>query len=238
MRNRVLTLAAAAAVLFGVTATAQAQAPAQAQAQAPKPTPTPTPTPTPAPATTTNPTFELAAGYQVLRAGEVCADDLTEEICAPDRTYPFGATIDAVRNFGSLGIVAEGGWAFDSETVVPAVEELEIDEVDVKFNVWHIGGGLRYTSRKHARFWPYGQVLAGVSHDRITTDLVDDDVSRTNFMLQPGVGVTYVAGDGWGFFAQFDYRRVFLDEEVFEEVSLGSGRNDLRFVFGVRMILD
>ena len=215
MRNCVLTVAAAAAVLFGVTTSAQAQGTG----------------------TTTNPTFELAAGYQLFRAGEVCDDDPLEQTCVPDRMFPFGLTVDAVRNFGPFGIVAEGGWSYDTDSILDDEDELpEVDEVDLNFNAWHVGGGFRYTSRKSAGFWPYAQILAGVAHDRISTELADDDFSQTNFMLQPGVGVTWVAGDGWGIFGQFDYRRVFLDEE--DNLAGASGRNDMRFVVGVRMILD
>jgi hypothetical protein len=53
-------------------------------------------------------------------------------------------------------------------------------------------------------------------------------------MIQPGIGATVVAGDGWGVFGQVDYRRLFLDEDE----DGNSGRNDLRFFVGVRVILD
>jgi hypothetical protein len=71
-------------------------------------------------------------------------------------------------------------------------------------------------------------------HDRLSADDDAFDGSNTAFMLQPGVGATYVAGDGWGIVGQVDYRRVFLDEEE----DFASGRNDLRVFIGVRMILD
>ena len=204
MKNRVLTLAAAVAILFGATATASAQGAA---------------------GTTVNPTFELGAGYQLFKAGKVCNDDPLTETCSADRTFPFGVAIDAARNFGALGIVAEGGWSFDSD---------ESDGTDLKFNTWHLAGGARWNMRK-ARFWPYGQILAGVIQDRLSLDIEDsDDISQTSFMLQPGVGVNFVAGDGWALFGQADYRRVFLDEEE----NLSSGRNDFRLFFGARMILD
>jgi hypothetical protein len=204
MKHRVLTLAAAMAVLFGAVATARAQGPA---------------------GTTTNPTFELAAGYQLFKAGKVCNDDPVTETCSADRTFPFGVAIDAARNFGALAIVGEGGWAFDSE---------ESGGEDFKFNTWHLAGGARWNMRR-GRFWPYGQVLAGVIQDRLNMDSqFGDDVSQTSFMLQPGIGATFIAGDGWGLFGQVDYRRVFLDEEE----NLSDGRNDVRLFIGARMILD
>ena len=53
-------------------------------------------------------------------------------------------------------------------------------------------------------------------------------------MAQGGGGITFVTGDGWGLFLDAAYRRVVLDEEE----DFTSGRNDVRAVFGVRMILD
>ena len=62
MKNGLLTLAATATVLFGLTASASAQArPAGAQ--------------TTSATTTTMPSFELAAGYQLLHTGQVCIVD-------------------------------------------------------------------------------------------------------------------------------------------------------------------
>ena len=211
MTNRVLTLGLAAAVLFGATATASAQG---------------------GTGTTTEPTFELSAGYQLFRAGRVCDDDPLEEVCAPNRTYPFGLAIDAARNFGAFSVVGEIGWAFDSDSFDDGLEGT--DDGDLKFNTWHFAGGGRWTSRTAPRLWPFVQVLAGVVHDRLSADDDAFDGSNTAFMLQPGVGATYVAGDGWGIVGQVDYRRVFLDEEE----DFASGRNDLRVFIGVRMILD
>jgi len=203
MKNSVLTLAAAAAVLFGITATASAQGSA---------------------GTTTNPTFELSGGYQLFHAGKVCNDDPLTETCSADRTFPFGVAVDAARNFGAFGIVGEAGFAFDSD------EGIEGD--DLKFNTWHLAGGGRWNLRR-GRLWPYAQVLAGMIQDRVNID-AGDDFSQTSFMLQPGVGANFVVGDGWGLFAQVDYRRVFLDEEE----NLSGGRNDFRVFIGARMILD
>jgi hypothetical protein len=53
-------------------------------------------------------------------------------------------------------------------------------------------------------------------------------------MVQPGVGVGFIAGDGWGIFAQVDYRRVFLKESEDGD----SGQNQFRVYFGARFLLD
>src|SRR5918998_5305756 len=50
---------------------------------------------------TTNPTFELSAGYQFLHL--------------PDQNFPFGVAIDGARHFGALGLVAEAGWSRHSD---------------------------------------------------------------------------------------------------------------------------
>ena len=203
MTKRFVRLAMAAAAVFGFSGQASAQL------------------------TTTMPTFELAAGYQLVRAGELCGDVGGTEECASGDTLPFGLAVDAVRNYGALGLVAEGGWSFDSTDFVFGTETIE-----QKTNLFHLAGGVRWTGRNNPRIWPYGQVLAGVLWNRFSEDDFSD--TSANFMVQPGVGVTFVSGDGWGIFTQVDYRRVFLDEDEF----LASGRNDVRVFIGARMILD
>ena len=186
MKNCALTLALAAAVVFGATATASAQG---------------------ASGTTLEPTYELGLGYQLFKAGELCVEESpVEESCVPGRWFPFGVAIDAARNFGKFAIVGEAGWAFDSDSD-------DDDDLEFQFNTWHIGGGPRMNFRKN-QFWPYAQVLGGVIQNRVSIKDIDDSGdSETSFFLQPGVGANFIAGDGWSLFGQADYRRVFLDEE-------------------------
>jgi hypothetical protein len=222
-----------ATLLLGLTASASAQArPAATPA---KPTTTGT--------TTTMPTFELSAGYQFLRTGQVCDDNSITQTCTPSRSYPFGLAIDAVRNFGALGIVGEGGWSYDSDTENDPLSPAS--GLGFKVNSWHLAGGPRWTVRQNARLWPYGQVLGGFTQDHVSGDAVDvlsgSSVSHNSFMLQPGVGATYIVGDGWGVFGQVDYRRVFLSQDtnsVDPFRNLNNGRNDFRFFIGLRMVLD
>jgi hypothetical protein len=168
------------------------------------------------PQTTTNPTFELQGGYQWL----YITDD-------PGTNFPFGLAVDAARNFGSLGVVAEGGWSIRSEGDDPD---------DVLFNYWHAGGGVRFSSRRNVKVWPYAQVLAGVAVHNASGDVGGIDVgdTSTHFMVQPGGGVNFVIGDGLGLFAAADYRRVFMDEDT----DGTSGLNEFRIFVGLRMILD
>lgn len=208
MANRVLTLVAAAALVLGVSGPAPAQ-------------------------TTTMPTFELSAGYQLLRAGEVCGEDGENgetEDCGSAQTFPFGVAVDAARNFGAVGIVGEAGWSRDSEDI-PIIGE---DDESVDVDALHVAAGVRWTGRTNPRIWPYGQVLAGALVTRVSESIFGESDTFARFMLQPGVGVNFVAGDGWGIVTQVDYRRVFLDEDE----DGATGRNDVRVFIGARMILD
>jgi hypothetical protein len=238
MKNRVVTFAVAAAVLFGVTSSARAQDPA--------------------------PAFEFGVGYQLLRTGEFFDDEVFDEgdecelgvtPCDPARTFPFGINVDAVRNFGPIGVVGEIGWSFDSEDALfgdDIFDEVpELGDIEGTFDTWHAAGGVRYTGGAAVR--PYGQVLVGVvgSRFKMESGPLEFESSQTNFMVQPGVGVTFGTG-GVGFFGQIDYRRVFgirpafvelaidedlieFDEEDLDEVEFD--RNDFRFVIGVRFSL-
>jgi hypothetical protein len=165
-------------------------------------------------ATTNLPTFELSAGYQFLHV--------------PDQNFPFGLAIDGARHFGPLGVVGEIGWSRDSE------EDLD---VELTTNMFHFAAGPRWTGFGAGRAWPYVQVLVGAAVAHASLDIDDEDESETEtaFMIQPGVGVTFVAGDGWGVFGQFDYRRTFFDEPDDIEDSIN---NQFRVFVGFRMILD
>jgi hypothetical protein len=213
--------------LIFVLATA---ASASAQGQQPAPPPAPA---QPAATTSASPTFEVGIGYQVLRAGEVCATD-DDDNCASSHTFPLGFAIDGVRNFGHVGVVGEVGWSRDSDDIDG------IDDASISENIFHYAGGLRWTAHNTGRAWPYGQILIGGATVHSSLDLngssddTDTSDTRTRFILQPGVGVTVVGGDGWGVFGQVDYRRLFLKED--DDGS--SGRNDFRVAVGVRFILD
>jgi hypothetical protein len=135
----------------------------------------------------------------------------------PDQTFPFGLNLDgAWNNSKSFGLAGEVGWATDKV-------------LDTRVHVWNFGVGPRINARPMGgRVWPFAQVLVGFVHAR------GDGDSDTRFQLQPGGGVNFIAGDGWGVVAQGDYRRVFLDEEEFGE----SGQNQGRFFVGIRLLLD
>jgi Outer membrane protein beta-barrel domain len=160
------------------------------------------------------PTFELSAGYQFLHL--------------PDQNFPFGLAVDGARHYGQFGLVGEIGWSRDSD------DELG---VDLTTNMFHFAAGPRWTRFGSGRAWPYAQVLVGAAVAHASVDVAGDDPDETEtaFMIQPGVGVTFVAGDGWGMFGQVDYRRTFFDEPDDIEDSIN---NQFRVFVGFRMILD
>lgn len=223
MRNRLFSYAAVAALVLGSAGSAAAQG---------------------ASGTTTTPTFELSAGYQFLRTGEVCTDSSTVQVCAPpEQNFPFGLAVDAARNFGRFALVGEAGWSIKKDDQTVSVGE-GTEEIDLTFNAWHLAGGPRVNFGGD-KFRPFAQILAGVGQDRVNSDAGDS--STTNFILQPGIGGTIVMGDGWGIVGQIDYRRVFLgDNDDLDELDdledledeLSNGRNDFRIFIGFRMILD
>ena len=157
------------------------------------------------------PTFELSAGYQFTHV--------------PDESLPLGFAVDGSRNWGPLGLVGEIGWAHKSDDTLG---------VDTSFNLWHFAAGPRWSSRRTPNITPYAQVLAGVANLRssIETSGVDISGSETKFMVQPGGGLSVMAGDGWAVFGSVDYRRVFVGEED------GGGENEFRFLIGIRMVLE
>ena len=174
--------------------------------------------------TTTTPKWEFSGGYQLFRLGQVCDTGAITQTCTANRTFPLGFAVDIARNFGPFGVVGEAGWSTDSED-------------DLDFNSWHLAGGGRYTYRGHDRLWPYGQFLIGMVQDRASGLLNGFDIDRsiTSLMFQPGGGVTYKLGEGWGVFGQVDFRRVVLDEE--NANNLSGGRNDFRLFLGAKVFI-
>jgi hypothetical protein len=156
----------------------------------------------------------LSGGYQILHV--------------PDQTFPFGLNVDAARHYGSLGLVGEIGFAYDSEDVTGG---------DASATAWNFGAGGRWTGFNAGRVWPFVQVLLGAEVLRVSADIggIEDSDTETSFMVQPGVGVNFVIADGLGIVGQVDYRRTFFDEP--EEVE-DSINNQFRVFVGLRMILD
>jgi hypothetical protein len=236
MTIRHFTTWAGVLMLFGATAAAQApagqpgggQTPAAQTPAAQAPAAQDSGAQSAGLGTTTAPTFELTGGYQFLRAGE-------------DLNFPFGLNVDAAWSYRSnLSLVGEIGWAFKTE------DSVLVDD-DINLHEWTFGVGPRWNGRGDGRAWPFAQVLVGAAVARATGAVGGLDLSetQTHFMVQPGVGVNILAGDGWGVVGQVDYRRIFvgddddddLDDEDGDDDG-GDGENQFRVFIGIRMILD
>jgi hypothetical protein len=223
MHNRHVTTWVTAVLLCAATASAQSAGSLQPAAAAP------------APAaqgaggtgTGTEPTFELTGGYQFLRAGE-------------GLNFPFGLNVDAAWSYRpSLSLVGEVGWSLKTE-------DDDLLDADVSLHEWTFAAGPRWNGRGERKAWPFAQVLVGAAVARASGEVAGEDLSdtRTHFMLQPGVGVNILAGDGWGFVGQVDYRRLFIgdddddDDDGDTDDGDDNGENQFRVFVGIRMILD
>jgi hypothetical protein len=135
--------------------------------------------------------------------------------------------VDGARHYGAFGLVGEVGFARDSEDITGG---------DASATAWNFGAGGRWTGFNPGRFWPFVQVLLGVEVLSASAEVagIEDSDTDGSFMLQPGVGVNVIGGDGWGIVGQIDYRRTF-----FEETADGDSiNNQFRVFIGARMILD
>jgi hypothetical protein len=193
-------------LLLCAATTAGAQQPAAAR-----------PAPPPAQAGTPNtPTYELSGGYQYLDVA--------------DQSFPFGLNVDGARHYGALGLVAEIGFAHDSEEAGAGLAEASA-------TAWNLGVGGRWTGFNSGRVWPFAQVLIGAEVLNVGVEIagIDESETETSFMFQPGVGVNFVVAEGIGIVGQIDYRRTFFDEP--DDVD-SSVNNQFRVFIGARMILD
>ena len=201
IRTRAFSFCFSAVLLLcsAVTATAQ-------QAPAARPAPPP-------PYVPGTPTYEMTGGYQLLHLR--------------DTTFPFGLNVDGARHYGSFGLVAEIGFAIDSE---------DEGDVELSSSAWNFGVGGRWTGFNSGPVWPFAQVLMGlgVLHTNLEVAGLEANETETSFMLQPGVGVNFVVADGFGLVFQVDYRRTFFEE--LEDVE--DSNNQFRVFIGARMILD
>ena len=205
MWTRTFNIWFAVALVLGAAATATAQQPPPAGSAAP---------PAQAPASIGTPTYELSGGYQLLHVR--------------DSMFPFGLNVDAARHYGKVGLVAEIGFAIDSE---------EEAGIELSSNAWNFGVGGRWTGFNSGRVWPFAQVLIGAEVLNASVEFagLEESETETSFMLQPGVGVNFVIADGLGLVGQVDYRRTFFDEPDDVEDSVN---NQFRIFIGARMILD
>jgi len=192
MRNSVLALTAAVCLLPSV-AGAQATTTSSTQSTTTQSTQTTTSYPF-STGTTKRPTYEFALGYQYLRTGQFCAAYDASDCSSDDpKEFPVGAVLDAVRNWGALGLVGEVGWAQKVEgSDTPFADRLTSD-------VFHAGVGIRYTFRA-GKIWPYAQGLGGVAVSQYDGWVAGNPFTdtRSRPMAQAGGGVGGGGGGGAG----------------------------------------
>jgi hypothetical protein len=159
------------------------------------------------------PRVEISAAYQVVRAS--------------DQTLPLGWNVGTATNLTRRwSIVGEGGG-----TRRTALDR-DLD-VDVTLSVRSVGAGLRWSYRGTPSVVPFVQMVAGASEIAARAQILQTRIggSSTNFMLQPGGGVSIMATGLFGFVARVDYRRVFLDRVNGTQ----PGANQFNALLGVRI---
>ena len=145
----------------------------------------------------------IDAGYQFL--------DISSG--GSSQSVPLGFTAGvAVPLSSPWNVVGDLGWSRKSLTVC--------------FTATTFAGGLRYAPTTMSSFMPYVQAVAGVAMDKTSVNSFGS-ATANNFMVQPGVGGTFAAGNLKGF-VEVDYRRV--------QVS-GSPANDFVARAGVVFVL-
>ena len=162
---------------------------------------------------------ELSLGYQWQR---ISADD-------ENQSLPLGFNIDVAGPITpTLDIVGQLDWSRRSES-----ETIFGTSVDFSTSLTTFGGGIRWSSRTNPSATPFVQALFGATRASFSCevagtecdDFISEDTSETNAMFQVGGGVAFPMG-AWSPFGQFDYRRIFVEDE---------GVNSVRFVIGVRL---
>ena len=154
------------------------------------------------------PAVEIGLGYAYMRDDGI------------DENFPLGWYVDIAGNLNDwLGLVGEVGGNYKT------VNDSEFEDLDIKLSVHTAMGGLRLTHRGDSANF-YIQTLAGVAKQKIS--FVDEDLSTTDFALQPGVGIELGTGGSAGFRIGADYRRIFGDDQ---DGSVSEWRATAGFVF-------
>jgi opacity protein-like surface antigen len=158
--------------------------------------------------------IEVSGGYQLTHV--------------PDQLLPLGWNADAAINLTN---------AWHAVGEVTGAYRTVNDEslgIDVRLSIHTFAAGARWSFRPQARVSPHLQMLAGSARLRASADVGRSRLgdSSTKFMVQPGAGVMLRVNESMGLVWQFDYRRIFLDDES----NGASGENHLRI--GVSWGLD
>ena len=147
-----------------------------------------------------------------------------QQVDIPGFDMPVGFNVDAGLPVGSgVSIVGQYDYSRKSES-----EVVFGTSVHGTINVSTFGGGLRW-SAPLPNLAPFVDVLFGGTHFSANGNVAGVEIasgSETDPMLQIGGGVAVPLSGILSVLGQFDYRRVFTDEE---------GTNSIRFVAGIRV---
>ena len=162
------------------------------------------------PAVAQTPAVEVSGGYQAPYDNSI------------EKWFPAGWRLDVAANVNETwAVLADVGHASRSEGVL-----------DVEVGLYTFGGGVRWSRRTVSRLVPFAQFLAGAALMRSRADVAGGTltVSQTKWMVQPGGGVNFLIGKGWGIVGEADFRRILLDENEDGR----SGLNQLELFTGIR----
>ena len=138
-------------------------------------------------------------------------------------TAPLGFNIDVAGPITSaLDAFGQFDWSRKSETI-----DIVDEEFGTTVNFMTFGAGLRWIIRADPVIKPFVQGLFGVAHTSVQWEVPGvRETSSAEPMLQIGGGVAIPLGSKSSALGQFDWRRIFRDDE---------GMNSIRFVAGVRL---
>ena len=182
---------------------------------------------TPAAAQEMVPRAQFSGGYQLLafRSGV-------------DETFARGWYADVTGNVTrNVGLVAQVGGNFKTISVPSPTGEPTVGPADI--DAWGFLGGVRLTSRRYPRFFPFGQALIGGMHGSTTVSTAvpgtghmffagaTNESPSTDFAMQLGGGVNAFVTEQVGLRVGADYVRIFSHGDRLNVVRFGLG-----FVFG------
>lgn len=168
-----------------------------------------------APAWAQQPPVEISGGYQLISL----------EPGHDTQTLPRGWYIDLARNLTStFAIVGQVGGNYRNRELLGS---------ELRFRMHEFMGGIRASSRASSTVVPFGHVLAGAVHAKLSDE--DHGVSVTKPAIQFGGGVNLTVTRRVGVRVGADYLRIFNQQEGRDIGDLtGGDRGDhgLRFVAG------
>jgi hypothetical protein len=177
---------------------------------------------------------DISIGYQ-WQQFSFDLDDEVDVFVDDSLTAPLGFNIDVAGPITSaLDVFGQFDWSRQSEGF-----DIFGEDFESTWNFTTFGGGIRWSGRTNPAITPFVHGLFGVTHttfgceipgfncEDLLEEVGGDDLSSTDPMMQLGGGVAVPVGN-WSVLGQFDWRRIFGENE---------GVNSIRFVIGIRLSL-